>query len=267
VGHDQSDTELAHQLINGGAEMAGSATAAAVGLVVGGPPGALAGAIAGPPLIAAFRRLGADLRQRLLGPREEVRVGAAYIYAAEAITWYSNAGQTPRDDGFFSDRNDDDGRSEGEEILEGVLLHARDAYEERKVRYLGYLFASIAFHKELSAAQANQLLALADRLTYRQLVLLSIFAADEERARLRDGDYREASQSLTSPLISVLTDVYELHGHGLVGFDMPNAMLGVTDVNPRHMVAQGTGGILAAAMMINLIPEEDRGPLRELLAP
>lgn len=61
-----------------------------------------------------------------------------------------------------------------EELLEGVLLASRDAFEERKVEHLGRLYAGIAFDSSVSRAHGNYLIALAQRLTYRQLALMAV---------------------------------------------------------------------------------------------
>jgi hypothetical protein len=76
------------------------------------------------------------------------------------------------------------GGSDAEELLEGVLLHAGNAYEERKVPYLGNIFASVAFRSDISPQYAHFLADLAERLTYRQLVAIAFFRNRQFRDRL-----------------------------------------------------------------------------------
>src|SRR3954470_22997587 len=83
------------------------------------------------------------------------------------------AGDELRDDNLFDPGPD--GRPDAEEVLEGTLLTAANAYEERKVPLIGRLWANLAFDATVSARHANYLLRLTDRLTYGQLVALAFF--------------------------------------------------------------------------------------------
>ena len=115
---DEPDGELAITLIEGSTELAGAAAGAAVGLI-GGPVGAFAGAGAGVVMTRVLKRVGADIQRRLLGPRQRIRIGAAFAFAVDEIAERLAAGETPRSDWA---RGEDDRRPEAEEILEGVLL-------------------------------------------------------------------------------------------------------------------------------------------------
>jgi hypothetical protein len=165
------ETQHATWLIEGGAELAAASIGAAVGLV-GGPPGTFGGAAAGVAATRVLRRLGADVQKRMLAPRQRIRAGAAYAVAAEEIARRLQAGESPRADGFFDTSTA--GRPAAAELLEGVLLVAADAYEERKVACLGKLYAALVFDATVSRAHANYTIALAQRLTYRQLALMAV---------------------------------------------------------------------------------------------
>jgi hypothetical protein len=262
----EGNEKLAFDLIETGSEIAGAASGAAIGLL-GGPGGAVGGAVAGVAVARVLRRVGADLKQRLLGPREEVRIGAAAAFAGAAIKTLLEAGHTPRDDGFFEPRGDD--RPAAEEVLEGVLLKARDAYEEKKVRLLGVLYAQVAFHPDISAGHANHLIELASRLTYRQLVVLAIAQDDGARARLRPQDYRgdlEALNRLGLEGQALLTEIYDLYQQGLVNGG-GDAWISLTDVNPQAMRIQGSGAVLASLMGLASIPPGEREVIYGLLGP
>jgi hypothetical protein len=167
----EREKDLAKELIEGGAELAGASAGAALGLI-GGPAGALGGAAVGVTVTRALRKVGADLRERLMTPRETVRTGAAYAVAAATIRERLEHGDAPRSDGFFE--AGEAGRAAAEELLEGVLRSAADAYEEQKVSYLGRLYASIAFDRTVSRRYANFLITLARRLTFSQMVLMAV---------------------------------------------------------------------------------------------
>jgi hypothetical protein len=169
----RSDVDRATELIEGGADLAGASIGAAVGLI-GGPELVVGGAAAGIVASRMFRRMGSELQQRLLGPRQRVRVGATLAVAAQMISTRLEAGEAPRSDDFFEASSA--GRSAAEEVLEGVLQAAGEAFEERKVPFLGRLYANVAFDPSVGRPQANFFIAVAERLTFRQVVLMAVIS-------------------------------------------------------------------------------------------
>lgn len=205
------------ELIETGSELAGSAAGAALGFLGGGPVGAAAGAAGGALMADVLRRVGSDVAARFIAPRQRVRIGAALSIAADEITKRLERGDVPRSDSFFQSSS---GRSDADEILEGVLLHAANEYEEKKVSFIANLFVTIAFDDSVSPGRANYLLQLADRVTYRQLTLLALFASKRFQAELelldagrsggvvnRDGDAVADADALGhAGLLGVLQD-------------------------------------------------------------
>lgn len=255
---DPEERGLAADLIGGGADIAGAATGAAIGLV-GGPGGVVGGAAAGAALGRVLGRVGAEIRKRRLGPREEVRVGAAAAFAGERIQERLSAGHTPRDDGFF-DGGAQGESSSAEELLEGVLLKARDSYEERKTRHLGVLYGNLAFHPEISAGFANYLVALLGSLTYRQLVVLAI-ASDVRKEHLRSADYRGDDAALGKLGLEgqgLLTEIFDLYQRGLLSDTAGEAWLSVPDVAPGRLRAQGAGHVLVQLAELATVDDDFR---------
>lgn len=152
------------------------------GFAVAGPMGAVGGSILGnsvgnasAPLIElAFHRVSADFVQRQLSHREEGRIVTVLDQVVKKIETNFSSGLSVRDDGFFTDDKHD--RSSADEIFEGVVLASQREYQEKKILFYGNLLANIAFHPEISRAQANLLIRLAEQLSYRQLCLLNLFA-------------------------------------------------------------------------------------------
>jgi hypothetical protein len=81
----REEDERVIDIVETGSEIAGATTGAALGLLVGGPAGAVAGAAAGPVAARTLRGLAAEFRERVLGHREEVRVGAAIAFASDKL--------------------------------------------------------------------------------------------------------------------------------------------------------------------------------------
>jgi outer membrane lipoprotein SlyB len=66
---ESKDNESLTHLIQAGADIAGGATGAAVGLLIAGPVGAVAGGLAGPSISHTLQKIGREISKRLLGKR------------------------------------------------------------------------------------------------------------------------------------------------------------------------------------------------------
>jgi hypothetical protein len=179
------DTDRLRDLIESSSQVFGQAGGVGVALL-GGP---LAGVVAGAAMGEAFSRVATEFYDRVAATRHRARGGKALEVALARVGERVKDGDQPRQDGFF-DRGPD-GRAHADEVLEGTLFTAANAWEERKVAPLGRLYANVAFDPTISPRWANFLLRLADRLTYTQLVLLA-FVAEANRP----GRYENAVVSL-----------------------------------------------------------------------
>lgn len=248
---DNNNQELTTELVQSGAEIAGSVVGAAVGLI-GGPAAALGGAAMGATVGRVLSRVGADIQRRLLGPREQTRIGAALAFATNRISEQVQAGRLLRQDHFFQAQNQNE-RPAAEELLEGILLKARDAYEEKKIPLMGNLYANIAFHPEVSPLYAGHLIKLAGELSYNQLVALAVGRDMANKSRLRDRDYRSDTNAVEALGLNgqgLITEIYDLYQRGLVNGGNGSAWLSVPDVVPTYNV-QGAGGVLASLMQLD----------------
>ncbi|HEY8775156.1 MAG TPA: hypothetical protein VIM33_01615 [Gaiellaceae bacterium] len=250
----QEPEDRTAELIEGGSEIAGAAVGGALGLLAG-PPGVVAGAVGGVLVTRALKRIGAEVSLRLLGPREEIRVGAAFAFAAAEIRERLERGDPERSDGWFE--ADGDGRPEAEELLEGVLLNAANAYEERKVPYLGWLYASLAFDANVGRDYANFLIRLADRLTYRELSIVALLSSETYSGPLMylDVARNEGDARSSEPIIAELT---ELGQAGVVG---------VLQENRSVAAPQGTmgGGDMRSLPLAKLAPTPVGADLHRLM--
>lgn len=259
---EAEETQRATRLIEGGAELAAASIGAAVGLI-GGPPGAFGGAAASVTATRLLRRLGADIQKHMFAPRQRIRTGAAYAIAAEEISRRLHAGESLRTDGFFDTRPG--GRPAAEELLEGVLHAAADAYEERKVTHLGKLYAALAFDATTSRAHANYTIALAQRLTYRQLALMAVIW-DHDAVPIAEAAAQEEprKQLLFSEELAIEVD--ELERLGLVGRGQPGGspqrggatFVDASGVGITGLTLTGPGKRLYDLMELHAVPPEAR---------
>lgn len=170
------------ELLDSATSVAGDVAGATAGLFLGGPEGALLGAAIGAPTAAALSWGIQEVGSRSLGRRGQERAMGAAAYAADRLRDLKKAGLPIRNDGFFE--NPPSGRNVGREVAEGVLMAAHDAFEERKVRHIGYLYANVATDPKVDAALAAASLASARELTWRQYVLLAALGRENSSGLL-----------------------------------------------------------------------------------
>jgi hypothetical protein len=106
-------------IIDKGSEVGGSVVGATIGLAIAGPGGAIAGAVVSPLISAAFKKVGTEISEKIMGPREQARIGATYTLALDKIAKMLESGKEVRSDGFFTAQEND--RSKSESILEGTF--------------------------------------------------------------------------------------------------------------------------------------------------
>jgi hypothetical protein len=209
------------ELIEGGAELAGAVGGGAIGLL-GGPPGAIGGAAVGVLVARALKRAGYEVHERVLAPRQRIRAGAALHFALDEVRARLVGGEEPRTDGFFEGGE----RSSGEELLEGVLLQAADAYEERKLRYLGRLYASFVF-STIPPAYAHYLLRVSERLTYRQFVLIGLIGQGTDLGMTFEDP--TPGVAVVDSGVSIGAEFVNLGAHGLVAIEASTGSLDLPD--------------------------------------
>ena len=235
---------------------------AAIGLL-GGPPGAILGGFVGGAFSTAVKKLASEMDKRFMGPREEARVGAVCALGAAEIVERINAGDKLREDGFFDEG--DKGRSDAEEVWEGLLSKCQREASERKLPYMGHMFAGLAFHESIGLDLAHQVISEAERLSYRQLCILRVCAV-RDSFDLRSEPYVSTGQrevTLSSDVYPVLLECFDLCNRGFLG--SLSAVLTVPQIVPSAMSVQGIGAFIHNLMKLDLVPEEDLSAVAERL--
>lgn len=257
------DSPRLRQIIETGANVVGVTSSAAVSVVTGSPELGVGAAALG--ATGAYQRVGAEIADRLLGPREATRIGAVLALSAETLKTRLDHGGVLRDDGFFD--VPPDGRSDAEEVLEGVLRKAQAEYEERKLEYLARFWANACIDKTFGAADLNYLTKLAEQLTYRHLTIVSVAgkmanADDANVYDLREQNYKQSRLSLVGDTAIVLSEIMALHSLDCV------RMFGTfhpIQVVPSAMQIGTHGAALHNMMELFRIPEGDRQQVVALL--
>jgi hypothetical protein len=202
--------------------------------------GPFVGSAGGQAVARVLLRVGAEIEQRFLGPHQEKRIADAYEAAAAELGEQLEAGNSVRADGFF-DSSDADHVSSAEELLEGTLRTAAEAWEGRKVPYIGRIFGRLSFDSSVSPAEAAFLLKLADRVTYEQLVLLAFWAAAEDPSSDRRQEVSrlaiDRAQSGGRATASVIAEMDDLASMSLIGVATNDE-----DALPPSAIFASTGG-------------------------
>ena len=263
--------ELARQTISRGGAIAVSAVSAALGTLSGDPTMAVFAGVGGEMLRQVVEQLGAEVNDRYLGEREQVRVGAALAFAIQKADQNHQRGRVLRTDSFFHQAPNE--RSTAEEVLEGVLLAAQQEHEEKKVRFIGNLYANIAYSPSVDRAYANALIQMAETLTWRQLCLLHLVENDPTpfvRGRGRFDLFGVPSQSGGGT--AIFHEIYDLDLRGIISMH---------EIDPRFSHApdlitssvtfgqvakpRSIGEELYRLMDLGEISDDDLEPIRQIL--
>ena len=239
-----------------------SAVGAAIGLV-DGPPGVVVGGAIGGFFSMAVKKLCFEMDSRSMGPREQVRVGALCALGAAEIVERINTGDKLREDGFFEEG--EAGRSDAEEVWESLLSKCQREASERKLPYMGHLFAGLAFDHTIDLDLAHQIIPEAERLSYRQLCIVRVCAV-RESFNLRSEPYVSRGREtvdLSKKLYPVLLECFDLCNRGFLG--SPNTALTVPKIVPSELRVQGIGVVIHNLMKLDLIPEKDLSAVAERL--
>ncbi len=256
----KEDKKNLHQPFDSYAEIVGSGIGGVLGFLAGDPIAATFGSAAGTIVAGILKNIGQEFSKRELSPREDFKVGKVLAIAALEIHQRLEKGENVRNDGFFNKKST--GRSDAEEIAEAIMLKCQREPQEKKIPYMGYLKASIAFDPNISADVGHQIIKISEQLTYRQLCILKL-AVEKNKFGLRSENYR-SHEKFSKELYSVLYECKDLHDREYIYFD-DEVGFGLTNTIPASMTLQGIGNDLFKLMKLSSIPKEDIIPIAEVL--
>jgi hypothetical protein len=241
--------ETIKELIEIGSDLSGSISGSVIGGLIAGPIGSVVGGASGPIITRVFKTIGHEIKNRLIGKREEIRIGAAYTFAINKIKSNEEKGFQLRKDAFFD--MSENGRSIAEEILEGIVITSQKEYEERKVKFIGNLYGNICTKQEINREFANQLIKITSDLSFRQFCLLRLFQVRH------DNKYPIDAREITK--LDLTLEIRDLQQKRLI---MVGETLspGRNDSNPfRYNIVKinNTGLILCEMLSLEEIEKED----------
>jgi len=261
IDNEQKQSKRIQELISSGSDIAGGAIGGALGFYAAGPLGAAAFGAGGVIAAHTLKRIGAEISDRVLAQREQVRIGGVMAVITAEIQAKLKSGGTIRGDGFFN--ADSTSRSDAEEVAESILQKSQREPEERKLKYIGRLFAGFAFRPDISAPYAHQIVKACEALTYRQLCILAI-SQNRFLHKLQRTNYRN-SKAFPRELYELLYEIHDLYQRGLVN-NGSTVAFSIVDIVPKNVMPQGMGIDIIQLMRLDDIPQSDLQPiLHELI--
>lgn len=193
-----ADKELAELSIDAGSGLVG----VVAGLTIAGPPGAILGAIVTP--------VAGRLLKRILTKREKSRIQKTIELSSQKFEENIKKGA-----GLRKDLN----VLQFQQLTEGILLKAKDTYEEKKIPLIANLLANAPF-TSTPLDNLNQSLIYAEQLSYRQLCLIAIIGTGwGEKVGLTDKPLikQDKKMQLDETVEGVYSDLNHLLVLGILG--------------------------------------------------
>lgn len=226
--------------------------------------GPLAGAAAGVTVSEGLQRFAAkvapvadEILAGPLGQREQERAVAVIGFALARIEERLRGGDELRDDGFFSEREGH--RPDAAQLLEAVMREGARSYNERRVKHLGYLWASFAFD-HYPPGDAYYLFDTAQRLTYRQMVALVVLAVQGDVLPDWEGEV-----GLDAQEPALFAEITHLGRNRLVVRAYGQPITTIDHVNPSDIVPAPLGERLIAGLGLHEVPNSDRNEVTQAM--
>lgn len=187
-----------------------------IGAVLAGPIGAVAGGVAGTLIKYGLE----EFMDRWLTPKEVKRVGTTTEFIITEINQRLQQGNELNIELFEIKNNE---ISDAEELFEGVLLKCKNQYQEKKLKFIANIFIASTFDKSISSVAVNQILNVAEGLTYRKLCILAFYGIKDEvyiSDEIMIEPYSWYENKKFFPDLEILKqDIFELMNQGLLTND------------------------------------------------
>lgn len=263
-----SASKKTEAILSKGVEVVGGTTAAAVGLLLGGPVGGLVGTAASPVIIGMLKVV-TDVANRRLSSREEMRVGVGAVHSLARIHRRLEAGEVVQNQSLTQTRGTN--RPTGEELFEGVLLTCRSTFEEKKLPFIANILANAPF-MDVSPETVHFVIRLSERLTYQEFCVAALVGRKRELEF--DTSLLQSSEHLSSDQLTgkePTSDLQRRKGEVLraihaIGGNYPGMLHGGDEESGFGIYKfTSLGETVFHLMGLAEVPMEDLEPIVELL--
>lgn len=224
--------------LNQGADITGSIIGSFSGYLLGGAEGVLASSVAIPYFTNFLRIVINDVNAKHLTPREEVRIASVMLYALERLKALMDEESWKEKDEYFILDEQDQERSIALEQIEGTIRAAKDEFEERKIKYLGNLYAHIVFN-QIPLEKGNALIRIVNELSFRQLCILSLLVREYPLAlTAQEIEIQKNKHGAEVEELTLVSEIKDLQRRGLVVYTgtYPNFEKAATTINTRFLL-------------------------------
>ena len=208
------------------------------------------------PLLSAMIE---DLKKRILSVREDNRICVVLKDAINKINLRLENGDIPRQDESFWIENRVES-SDAKAILEGVLLKARDEYEEKKLPYYSNLIAQMVFDHSWNYQRLNAMIRMFEQLSYRQLQLMALaLKKGEIETPQWDVKFKRTPESYA--YYDLFCEVVNLSNLALFHQPGTSLKMGLSD---KHALSP-IGKSMAELMELSSMPQEELDDLDNMI--
>lgn len=226
---------------------------AIIGTLIGGVPGTIIG--------AAYGAAMDDISQRMLSPMEKNRLETIQKLAESKFKE-----QMERGAGLRKDIN----QINLKELYEGMLLTARESYEERKLPLIANLIATAPF-TNTPVENLIQTLITAEQLSYRQLCIIGVIGQNEWENifKLRE-EPLQGKHYTDEKIMGIYQDLNYLVALGILGQVLaegagPAISSGAELIAPVNLVLLYPGKLLFNAMNLDTVDKKDFDEIVKIL--
>lgn len=205
----------------------------------------------------AITKIADEFDTRKLSELESDRVKDVMVLAIKKIENNLLEGKELRNDNFFGGNLDD--RSDGEEIFEAIIISAQRESQKMKLIFYANLLANIGFCKDINSDEAIQIVSYAERLSYRQCLLLTAIFMNTAQYETMGHASILADKFITNGIekeipferVSLYQDVLDLYRMGLIFECKGNLILTIGQVNMHSLVVDGIGKKIVELMELD----------------
>lgn len=201
----------------------------------------------------------ADFMERLLSTNQKSRIEKVLEDAIYKIASRLEKNDIPSSNEEFW-TEDSNRVSDAKVVLEGILLKARDEYEEKKLPYYSNLIAQMAFDPSWSYQRLNAMIRMFEQLSYRQLQLMAL-AMQKEGIDTPQWDMKFKRTPNSFAYYDLFCEVVNLSNLAL--FHQPE--LSITLGLGNKLALSPIGKSMAELMELSTIPQDELKDLDNMI--
>ena len=153
-----------------------------------------------------------------------------------------------------------------EELMDGIVINAKNEHEENKLKYYGYLLGNLIFKENLDRDESNRLIKVSRNLSYCQIKLINMYIISQmiQVPILKREDYTKTGIG-NYKLLGVLQDTLDMIQKSILN-GSGKLVLDIVQINPSKVKVQGIGTLLYNLMGLSKMPYDEMEDLLDILS-